>query len=136
VNYGIQNYRTDQAAEVSIVYSPWNVASIYGNWGRTFQVGAGAAAYKSNSNDLRPSINDGWEAGVKFTPADWIDGRVAFWEQRASDEVKRVSMIRPATPKRRQDQAQGYDIQVNLRPDKRTSVWLAYSHQRSEIDAA
>jgi len=134
VNYGIQNYGLIKQPKFSIVYSPWNVASIYGNWGRTFQVGAGAAAYKSNSNDLRPSINDGWEAGVKFTPADWIDGRVAFWEQRASDEVKR-RLNDPTGDSENvgKTKRQGYDIQVNLRPDKRTSVWLAYSHQRSEI---
>ncbi|MFX7866303.1 TonB-dependent receptor, partial [Acinetobacter baumannii] len=80
VSYGIQDYGYIRQPKLSVVYAPIREASLYANWGRTFQVGAGAAAYKSNNNDLRPSINDGWETGVKFTPVDWLDGRVAVWE--------------------------------------------------------
>ena len=35
------------------------------------------------------SANDGWETGIKFKPVRWLDGRVAYWEQVASDEVRR-----------------------------------------------
>jgi iron complex outermembrane receptor protein len=82
MDYDINDYGLIKQPKLSVVYSPWDVASIYANWGRTFQVGTGAAAYKiPRDTDLAPSINEGWETGVKFTPADWIDGRVAYWQQ-------------------------------------------------------
>ncbi|WP_414651535.1 TonB-dependent receptor [Herbaspirillum sp. UBA812] len=134
VSYGIQDYGYIRQPKLSVVYAPIREASLYANWGRTFQVGAGAAAYKSNNNDLRPSINDGWESGVKFTPVDWLDGRVAVWEQRASDEVKR-RLNDPTGDSENvgRTQRKGVDLQINLRASKRTTLWLAYSRQRSEI---
>ncbi len=134
VSYGIQDYGVIKQPKLSVVYTPIREASLYANWGRTFQVGAGAAAYKSNNNDLRPSINDGWEIGIKFAPVAWIDGRVALWEQRASDEVKR-RLNDPTGDSENvgRTRRSGYDLQLNLRPGKQISVWLAYSRQRSEI---
>ncbi|WP_317202998.1 TonB-dependent receptor [Janthinobacterium sp.] len=134
VAYPIQDYGLIKQPKFSVVYSPSPRASLYANWGRSFQVGAGAA-YQSNLNTLRPSLNDGWESGLKLTPRDWIDGRVALWEQRATDEVKRRlndpsgdSENVGATRRR------GVDVQLNVRPDQRSSVWLAYSRQRAKID--
>lgn len=134
VSYGIQHYGLIREPKFSVVYTPWHAAALYGNWGRTFQVGAGAAAYKSNANNLNPSINDGWEAGIKFTPADWIDGRIAYWAQRASDEVKR-KLNDPAGDSENigKTRRQGYDIQINMRPEKRVNIWVAFSHQKSTI---
>ncbi|QDD67275.1 TonB-dependent receptor [Herbaspirillum seropedicae] len=134
VRYGIQDYGVIRQPKLSVVYAPIKQASLYANWGRTFQVGAGAAAYKSNNNDLRPSINDGWESGVKFTPVEWLDGRLAWWEQRASDEVKR-RLNDPTGDSENvgRTKRSGVDLQLNLRAGKRTTMWLAYSRQRSEI---
>lgn len=134
VSYGIQNYGVIRQPKLSVVYAPIRQASLYANWGRTFQVGAGAAAYKSNNNDLRPSFNDGWESGVKFTPVEWLDGRLAWWEQRASDEVKR-RLNDPTGDSENvgRTKRSGVDLQLNLRAGKRTTMWLAYSRQRSEI---
>jgi hypothetical protein len=50
-----------------------------------------------NHGNPRPSINDGWEAGVKFSPLPWLNGRVAYWEQRASGEVARVLQVKNVT---------------------------------------
>jgi iron complex outermembrane receptor protein len=84
--------------------------------------------------DLRPSINEGWEAGVKFTPAAWIDARVALWEQSASGEIKR-RLNDPAGGSENvgQTRRQGVDVQVNLRAQQDSNLWLAYSRQRSRI---
>lgn len=134
VSYGIQDYGVIKQPKLSTVYSPWKEASLYANWGRTFQVGAGSGAYKSNNNTLRPSINEGWETGIKLTPVAWLDGRIALWQQRASDEVKR-RLNDPTGDSENvgKTRRQGYDIQFNLRPTTLTSLWLAYSRQRSEI---
>jgi iron complex outermembrane receptor protein len=132
----INDYGLIRQSKLSVVYSPWNAASLYGNWGRSFQVGAGAAAYKIPPRvaDLAPSINDGWEAGVKFKPAAWLDGRVAHWMQAASDEVRRkLNDPNGDSDNVGKTHRHGYDVQINLRPERRTAIWLAYSRQYSRI---
>ncbi|AOX09478.1 TonB-dependent receptor [Pseudomonas putida JB] len=80
-DYDINDYGLIKQPKLSVVYSPWKVTSFNANWDRAFQVGTGAAAYKvpPRNEDLSPSINVGWETGVTFTPAGWVDGRVAYW---------------------------------------------------------
>lgn len=136
MDYDINDYGLIKQPKLSVVYSPWDVASVYANWGRTFQVGTGAAAYKIPPRDtnLAPSINDGWETGVKFTPADWIDGRIAYWQQEASGEVsRRLNDPSGESDNVGETRRWGYDAQVNLHPDERTEIWMAYSWQYSKI---
>ncbi|KPY15434.1 putative TonB-dependent receptor [Pseudomonas syringae pv. philadelphi] len=135
-DYDINDYGLIKQPKISIVYSPWDVASFYANWGRTFQVGTGAAAYKipPRDTDLAPSINEGWETGIKFTPADWVDGRVAYWQQEASGEVsRRLNDPSGESDNVGETRRWGYDVQMNLHPDERTEIWLAYSWQYSKI---
>jgi len=136
MDYDINNYGLIKQPKLSVVYSPWDVASLYANWGRTFQVGTGAAAYKipPRDTDLAPSINEGWETGVKFTPADWVDGRVAYWQQEASGEVsRRLNDPSGESDNVGETRRWGYDMQMNLHPNERTDIWMAYSWQYSKI---
>lgn len=136
LDYAINDYGLIKQPKLSVVYSPWDVASVYANWGRTFQVGTGAAAYKipPRDTDLAPSINEGWETGIKFTPADWIDGRVAYWQQKASGEVsRRLNDPSGESDNVGQTRRWGYDAQVNLHPNERTDIWMAYAWQYSKI---
>lgn len=136
MDYDINDYGLIKQPKLSVVYSPWDVASLYANWGRTFQVGTGAAAYKipPRDTDLAPSINEGWETGIKFTPADWIDGRVAYWQQEASGEVsRRLNDPSGESDNVGQTRRWGYDAQMNLHPNERTDIWMAYSWQYSKI---
>ncbi|WP_057413762.1 TonB-dependent receptor, partial [Pseudomonas syringae group genomosp. 3] len=135
-DYDINDYGLIKQPKISVVYSPWDVASFYANWGRTFQVGTGAAAYKipPRDTDLAPSINEGWETGIKFTPAEWVDGRVAYWQQEASGEVsRRLNDPSGESDNVGETRRWGYDVQMNLHPDERTEIWLAYSWQYSKI---
>lgn len=136
LDYDINDYGLIKQPKLSVVYSPWDVASVYANWGRTFQVGTGAAAYKipPRDTDLAPSINEGWETGIKFTPADWIDGRVAYWQQKASGEVsRRLNDPSGESDNVGQTRRWGYDAQVNLHPNEHTDLWMAYAWQYSKI---
>jgi iron complex outermembrane receptor protein len=135
---GTHDYGVIRQPKLSVSYAPWSAASLYGNWGRTFQVGAGIDAYQTQPRRLRASINDGWETGVKFTPAAWIEGRVAYWEQRASGEVQRVLGVDGLPDPGGLGNVgrtlrKGYDLQVNLKPNGRASAWAAYSHQTARI---
>ncbi len=132
----VNDYGLIKQPKLSVVYSPWQQASFYANWGRSYQVGVGSAAYRlaSQSDDLKPSINDGWEAGIKFRPADWLDGRIAYWEQEASDEVQRKLNDAVGDAENvGQTLRKGWDLQVNLYPTEASSIWLSYSRQFSEI---
>jgi iron complex outermembrane receptor protein len=134
-NYDVNDYGLIKQPKFSVVVSPSNSYSLYGNWGRTFQIGVGTGAYKVNqANDLEPSINEGWEAGIKFQPTSWMDGRVAFWEQRAENEARR-KLGDPSNDSENigKTHREGVDVQVNLRPMDNLAVWFAYSWQDSEI---
>lgn len=134
VQYAIQDYGTIKQPKLSAVYALSSAASIYANWGKTFQIGAGAAAYQSAGSSVRPSVNQGWENGIKLAPLDWVNGRFAVWRQDASDEVKR-RLNDPAGGSENvgSTRREGIDLQLNARTDNGAYAWLSYSLQRSRI---
>lgn len=89
--YGANDYGSILQPKFSLVWSPSEAWSVYANWGRSFQIGVGAASYKvpPRTSDLSPSMNTGSEWGVKFKPSPMLEGRVAVWRQTATDEVYR-----------------------------------------------
>ena len=132
----VNDFGTIKQPKFSLVYSPWKEASFYANWGRTFQIGVGSGAYRlaSLQDDLKPSINEGWETGIKFNPVAWLDGRVAYWEQHATDEVqRRLNAPSGDTENVGETLRRGYDVQLNLYPSDPARIWLSYSRQFSEI---
>lgn len=137
-HYPVYGYGTIKQPKLSASYLFGEDVTAYANWGRSFQIGVGNAAYRTASNDLSPSINDGWEAGLKFKPWRWADARVAYWEQRASGEVATVLGVDGGTSD--SDVAnvgrtlrRGWDVQLNLQPDARWRAWLAYSRQKAIV---
>lgn len=136
IDADVQDYGVIRQPKISAVYTLSEHASVYGNWGRSFQVGIGAATYKTNplAPDLKPSINDGWELGVKLQPTDWIDGRVALWEQEASNEARRIlGSASNDSENIGKTLRRGLDFQANLRPSPKLDLWANLSLQRSEI---
>lgn len=120
---------------MSAVYALSDAYSVYGNWGRTFQVGVGTASYKVNQTaDLSPSINEGWEAGLKFRPLAWLEGRLAAWRQTASNEARR-KLNDPANDAENigQTRRQGVDLQLNAQPTRQLGLWVGAALQRSKI---
>ena len=122
--------------KISAVVTLADGYSAYANWGRTFQVGIGAASYKVPPlvNELGPSINTGWELGLKFAPTERLDGRIAWWRQTASGEWRR----RLNDPNNDSDNLgktlrEGFDLQVNATFTSTLRAWLAYAHQDSEV---
>ena len=133
--YAINDYGAINQPKISAIYQLSDAASVYGNWGKSFQVGVGTASYKVNQiNDLEPSINQGWETGLKFKPVSWLDGRVAVWRQTASNEARR-KLNDPANDSENigKTQRQGLDVEINARLDAKTRLWASASLQRSKI---
>lgn len=138
----VHDYGTITQPKISMVYALRPDTSVYANWGRSFQIGTGIDSYRtaSQSRNLAPSLNDGWEAGVKWQPTTGIETRVAYWEQRASGEVARVLGVNGLPDQGGQGNVgstlrKGLDLQANARLDAQWSGWVAYSSQISRITA-
>lgn len=131
--YALNDYGTISQPKIGMTITPIEGYSLYGNWGRTFQVGLGQATFLGrNQSNTGPSLNDGWEVGVKLKPADWIEGRVAYWSQKATNEISRdlasadSTMIGPSL-------RQGVDVEIKVYPTDTVGVWAAYSLQEAKV---
>ena len=132
----INDYGNINQPKLSAVYSFNEQYAVYTNWGKTFQVASGAASYKQNalSNDLDASINEGWEVGLKFTPTDWLNGRIAVWQQVASGEFKtKLGDANNDSENIGKTQRRGIDFQFNAQASDKLGLWFAASFQDSEI---
>lgn len=135
-SYAANDYGAIKQPKISVAAEPLPGFTLYGNWGRTFQIGLGAGTYKIPPRlaDLAPSTNDGWEAGVKLAPAARTELRLAWWEQRASGEVRR-KLNDPtgdydnlgATRRR------GFDAQLTTRPVEGLEAWASFAWQDARI---
>lgn len=132
----INNYGAISQPKLSVALKPVKGLTLYGNWGRSFQIGVGSGAYLIAPRviNLAPSINEGWEAGVKFAPSDAVEARVALWQQSASGEIKRKlndplgDFDNLGATRRR-----GVDVQASARPVKGLSFWGAVAWQKAII---
>ncbi len=135
LRYAINDYGTISQPKVSAMVALDERTGLYANWGRSFQVGVGTASYAVNqSRALEPSINEGWEAGVKFRPRAWLEGRATLWQQTASNEARR-KLNDPANDAENigRTRRNGLDLQLNAEPAEGTSLWAAFSWQDSQI---
>ncbi len=128
----LNDYDAIWQPKFSAVITPIDGYSLYGNWGRTFQVGIGAGAYNSG-RELEPSINDGWEMGVKLSPVKWVQGRLAYWEQTATDEVRRLFTGSGDSENIGETKRRGFDAQLRANPINPLSIWGAFSWQEGII---
>lgn len=132
----VNDYGNIWQPKVGAVITPIDGYSLYGNWGRTFQVATGAASYKisSTATDLAPSINNGWEVGLKLEPVSWAEGRLAYWQQSASNEWRRqLNNPNGDSTNIGATDRQGVDVQVKVTPIKPVSLWATYSIQEALI---
>ncbi|WDF70942.1 TonB-dependent receptor [Novosphingobium sp. KACC 22771] len=135
----INDYGTISQPKISVAATPLDGVTLYGNWGKSFQIGVGSGAYliAPRLTNLAPSINTGWELGLRYTPSDRIETRVAFWQQTASGELKRKlndplgDFENIGSTRRR-----GVDIQISGKPVKSVAAWAAVSIQKATITVA
>lgn len=132
----INDYGTISQPKLSVAITPVRDVTLYANYGRTFQIGAGSGAYlvPPRTTDVAPSINEGYEGGIKITRGRWLEARVALWQQTASGELKR----RLNDPSGDFDnlgktRRRGIDLQLDLKPACGVDLWGSYSHQTATI---
>jgi iron complex outermembrane receptor protein len=122
--------------KISLLWTIREDVTLFGSWGRTFQVGVGSGAYRIPPKlaQLDPSTNDGWELGVKYDPPGRLLARAAIWEQTATGEVKRKlndplgdSENLGGTRRR------GLDMQLSFALTPKLTAWAAYGWQEAVI---
>jgi len=132
----VNRYGAIAQPKLSVAVLPTGSVTLYGNWGRTFQIGVGSATFLASPTqaDLAPSINEGWEAGVKYALGRTGEARLAWWEQRSSGEFARKlndpngdSENVGATRRR------GLDLQVGAKLRAGLSAWASASWQEAII---
>ena len=132
----INDYGSIDQPKLSVAVMSATGLTLYGNWGKTFQIGLGSGAYliPPRAVDLAPSINKGWELGVKYQRGKQFDARIAYWQQNASGEIAR-KLNDPlgdfenvgATHRK------GVDVQASLRPLSGVSLWGGVAWQKATI---
>ena len=135
-SFAINDYGTISQPKLSIAVTPSQGWAAYANYGRTFQVGVGAGAYKvpPRAENLEPSINEGWEAGVRYAPNRRLEARVALWQQTASGEIKRrLNDPSGDFDNLGETRRRGIDVQIDVKPASWMTVWGAYSYQHARI---
>lgn len=134
--YAVNDYGAIEQPKINVAAEPLPGLTLYGNWGRSFQIGVGAGSYKipPRVTDLAASINDGWETGVKYAAGRKLEARLAYWQQSATGEVRR-KLNDPtgdydnlgATRRR------GLDFQVTARPLAGLEAWGSIGWQEARI---
>ena len=132
----INDYGSIDQPKLSIAVTPLDGVTLYGNWGRTFQIGLGSGAYliPPRAIDLAPSINEGWELGARYELNALFEGRIAYWQQSATGEIARKlndplgDFENVGSTNRR-----GVDVQLNISPAQGLSLWGALSWQQAII---
>lgn len=135
------NYGLIEQPKLSLSYDLGARTVAYANWGRTFQIGSGNGAYRIQANNLLPSRNEGWESGLKWTPLPGLQTRVAYWEQRASDEVATILGVNGAIGANEvgnvgQTLRRGWDAQLSWQANEQWRAWGSYSRQKAVITVA
>lgn len=74
---------------------------------------------------------------MKLQPVKWAEGRVAYWEQTATNESSRnLGSIQNDADSIGATKRQGVDVQVKINPIEPVSLWAAYSIQEAIITGA
>lgn len=88
--YPLQDYGWINQPKLSVVYSPSPAFSLYGNWGRTFQIVTGLALARlpDHGNHCRQAVDQHRDRTGHQVPAmERTEARIAVWQQDATDEV-------------------------------------------------
>ncbi|KLD70303.1 TonB-dependent receptor [Xanthomonas pisi] len=132
----LQRYGTIEQPKLSLVYAFTPTTNVYANWGRSFQVltGSTAPAYlTAGQPDVRPSTNTGMELGMKFSPFQGSQARIAVWQQDAANEVSNMPAT-GTTVTLGKTRRRGVDAQINAQLGDRWTLWASHAYQEAKIE--
>jgi len=101
---------------------------LYANYGRTFQVNTGIGAYATVPGArLDPSMNDGWEAGLRTMLSPRLSARAAVFRQLASGEVRAKPNGMGESENIGKTLRYGAEFELTVTPYAWLSLWGAFS---------
>lgn len=124
-------YGTIWQPKVGVLAVARDGVNLYANYGRSFQVGVGAAAFSTLV--LGHSKNDGWEGGVRLAPASWLTTRVGVWGQDASDELRLKFDNSGDSENVGKTRRRGWNLDVTAKAHRTTYVWGTLTRQRATL---
>ena len=104
---------------------------LYASTGRTYQFGAGSAAY--STADLDASRNHGHELGFHTAPREDLWLRAALWRQDASDEVRAKADGSGDSENVGRTRREGLDLEVRWSAHAWAELWAAWSLQTATL---
>lgn len=134
----VYDYGLIRQPKLSISYALGGRTTAYANWGRTFQIGSGNGAYRTQPGNLSASINEGWETGLTWAPVQGLQTRLAYWEQHASDEVATILGVNGSVGSNEVGNVgktlrRGWDAQFTWQASAAWRAWASYSRQKAVI---
>ena len=121
---------------VGITYTPWDVMTLYGNYGEGFRVPTTDELFaftgQGSNPDLKPVESTTYEAGLRLRPLGWLETTAAYFVTDVREDI--VFLLDPTgatfgqnqnAPKSRR---QGIEIGARLRPHERVDVQVNYSY--------
>lgn len=133
--YPLRKYGLISQPKLSVAYTPTQNVNIYANWGKTFQVlTGGTIAYQTTAAIYQPSINTGYELGVKVRLSPRVEARVAAWQQDATQEIANLPSA-DSTQNLGETRRRGLDLQLNAELASNVSVWLSHAIQEARVVA-
>lgn len=127
----ILDYGTVWQPKLGAIFAPRAGWSLYGNYGRAFQIGTGIAAF--GTAPLSPSVNDGWEVGVSTAPASWLTLRAGVWRQTATDEVRLKFDNSGDSENIGETRREGFDVEGTVQLAGGVSLWGTVTTQRATL---
>ena len=131
----LQDYGWINQPKLSVVYSPSQAFSIYGNWGRSFQIPTGSknpAYLLPATNAINPSINTGLELGTKLRLGQRTEARIAIWQQDATDEIANLPSA-DTTKNLGETRRKGIDLQLTTNIVENVKFWFSHSIQEAKV---
>lgn len=126
--YELNDFGVIWQPKLSAAWSFLRGQRLYANYGRTFQVNTGIGAYATTPGvRLDPSLNDGWEAGVRAVPSPWLSARTAIWRQLSSGEVRMKLDNSGESENIGETLRYGVDLELTVAPVNWLSLWGAFS---------
>ncbi|MEZ5419816.1 MAG: TonB-dependent receptor [Vicinamibacterales bacterium] len=125
------DYGTIWQPKVGVLATVRDGVNLYGNLGRSFQVGVGVSAF--GTQPLSHSKNDGWEGGVRLAPTSWLAARLGVWGQDASDELRLKFDNSGDSENVGKTRRRGWNIELTARPHPWVYAWATYTRQKATL---
>ncbi len=127
----INDYGTLIQPKFGILYGDDTSWNVYANWGRGFQIGYGAGAYRTQNADLDASINTGYELGTRIQWTPDVTSRLALWRQHATDEVRLKFDNSGDSENIGETERTGLDLVLTARATAQLWAWISYTWQQA-----